>query len=77
MSATDFSSAEGWEYAATLGTAAVALTGFGPGPYSIDHLLGLHRRLPTLRSMTIAAGLGLAASAPLLFLYWREPTTTP
>jgi putative oxidoreductase len=69
-----FVTAEGWEYVATLGTAAVALAGFGPGPYSIDHLLGLHRRLPTVRSMAIAAGLGLAASALHLFLYWRART---
>jgi putative oxidoreductase len=72
-----FITAEGWEYVANLAAAAVALAGFGPGRYSVDHLLGLHRRLPTLRSMAIAAGLGLVASALHLFLYWREPTTTP
>jgi putative oxidoreductase len=72
-----FVTAEGWEYVANLAAAAVALAGFGPGRYSVDHLLGLHRRLTTLRSMTIAAGVGLAASALHLFLYWREPTTTP
>jgi len=69
-----FITAEGWEYVANLAAAAVALTGFGPGEYSIDHLLGLHRRLPTWGSMTIAAGLGLAGSALHLALYWREPT---
>jgi putative oxidoreductase len=72
-----FITAEGWEYVANLAAAAVALAGFGPGPYSVDHLLGLHRRLPTRRSMTITAGLGLAASALHLSLYWRKPTATP
>ena len=71
-----FVTAEGWEYVANLGTAAVALAGFGRGPSSVDHLLGLHRRLATRRSMTIAAGRGLAASALHLSRYWRKPTAT-
>jgi putative oxidoreductase len=69
-----FITAEGWEYVANLAAAVVALAGFGPGRYSVDQLLGLHRRLPTWGSMTIAAGLGLAGSALHLALYWREPT---
>ena len=72
-----FITAEGWEYVANLAAAAVALAGFGPGPSSVDHLLGLHRRLATQRSMTIAAGRGLAASALHLSRYWRKPTATP
>jgi putative oxidoreductase len=72
-----FVTAEGWEYVANLAAAAVALAGFGPGPYSVDHRLGLHRWLPTQRSMTTTAGLGLAASALHLSLYWRKPTATP
>jgi putative oxidoreductase len=72
-----FITAEGWEYVANLAAAAVVLAGFGPGPYSVDHLLGLHRKLTTRRSMTLTAGLGLAASALHLGLYWRNPTATP
>jgi putative oxidoreductase len=72
-----FITAESWEYGANLATAAVALAGFGRGPSSVDHLLGLHRRLATRRSMTIAAGRGLAASALHLSRYWRKPTATP
>jgi putative oxidoreductase len=72
-----FITAEGWEYVANLAAAAVALAGFGPGRYSVDHLLGLHRRLRPVRSMTIAAGVGMAASALHLRLYWRQPTATP
>jgi putative oxidoreductase len=71
-----FITAEGWEYVANLAAAAVVLAGLGPGPYSVDHLLGLHRKLTTRRSMTITAGLGLAASALHLGLYWRKPTAT-
>jgi putative oxidoreductase len=71
-----FVTAEGWENGANLAAVAVALAGFGPGPSSVDHLLGLHRRLATQRSMNIAAGLGLAASALHLSRCWRKPTAT-
>jgi putative oxidoreductase len=71
-----FITAEGWEHVANL-AAAVALAGFGPGSYSVDHLLRLHRRLPVLRSMTIAAKLGLAASALHPIGYWCKPNATP
>jgi putative oxidoreductase len=72
-----FITAEGWEYVANLAAAAVALAGIGPGPYSIDHKLGLTHRLSARLSMAIAAGLGLAGCAAHLSLYWRKPTAAP
>lgn len=67
---------EGWEYVANLAAASVAIAGVGPGRYSVDHLLGLHHRLPTRLAMATAAGLGLVGSTLHLFLYWRNPAAT-
>ncbi|MBP2367673.1 DoxX family protein [Pseudonocardia parietis] len=70
-----FITAEGWEYVANLGTAAVALAALGPGRLSVDHRLGLHRHLSPGRAAALTTVLGLASGAGQLALYWRDPAT--
>jgi putative oxidoreductase len=68
-----FITAEGWEYVANLAAAAVALAGIGPGPLSLDHVMGLDRRVTGAGAAAIAAGVGLTAAAVQLAAFWRRP----
>ena len=62
---------EGWEYVATLVVAALALSTFGPGPWSVDAALGWDR-FDGWAGMGIVA-LGFLAGAGQLALMWRKP----
>lgn len=66
-----FITAEGYEYVLTLASASTALAAFGPGPASLDRLLGLERRLCGHQGAAIAAGLGIGSAAGQLATFWR------
>ncbi|MEU7811725.1 DoxX family protein [Pseudonocardia sp. NPDC049154] len=72
-----FITAEGWEYVANLAGAAVALAGIGPGRFSVDHALGLDRRISGGRAAAAAAVLGLVGATAQLAVFWRRPTPEP
>jgi putative oxidoreductase len=64
---------EGYEFVLNLGAASVALAALGPGRFSVDRALGLDDRLSGPRRAALAAGLGLAAAAAQLTVFWRRP----
>jgi putative oxidoreductase len=64
---------EGYEYVLNLAAASVVLAAIGPGRFSVDRLLGLDTALTPARRAGLAAGLGLAAAAAQLRMYWRRP----
>lgn len=64
---------QGWEYVANLATAAVALAGIGPGRFSVDRATGLDGRISGAKAAALAAGLGIAAAAAQLALFWTPP----
>lgn len=68
-----FITAEGWEYVANLAAGAVALAGIGPGSLSVDHVLGLDRKLSGARAAAAAAAIGVAVAAVQLAVFWRRP----
>ena len=53
----------GWEYNAVLIAAVTALAETGPGPLSLDHVLGTKRCGPAWALAALAAGVGTAAAA--------------
>jgi putative oxidoreductase len=53
--------------------ASVALAAIGPGDLSIDHVLGIDRKMTPLGGAALAAGIGLAAAAAQLAMFWRRP----
>jgi putative oxidoreductase len=64
---------EGWEYVATLAVAALTVAVAGPGPYSLDAVLGIDTALSGWTGLTIALA-GVAAGAVQLAVFWRRPT---
>ncbi|ADJ48915.1 hypothetical protein AMES_7089 [Amycolatopsis mediterranei S699] len=64
---------EGYEFVLNLGAASVALAALGPGRFSVDRALGLDGRSSGPRRAAFAAGLGLAAAAAQLAVFWRRP----
>ncbi len=72
-----FITGEGYEYVLNLSAASVALAAIGPGRLSVDHLLGIDAVLSPARRAGLAAGLGLAAAAAQLAVYWRRPRPEP
>ena len=68
-----FITGEGYEYVLNLSVASVALAAIGPGTFSVDHLLGLDRRLAPWQGAAIAVGVGLGAAAAQLAVFWRKP----
>jgi putative oxidoreductase len=66
---------EGYEFVLNLGAASVALAALGPGRFSVDRALGLDGRSSGPRRAALAAGLGLAAAAAQLAVFWRRPDT--
>jgi len=72
-----FITKEGYEYVLNLSAASVALAAIGPGRLSVDHALGIDRRLTPLQSAAVAAGVGVAAAAAQLAVFWRRPKPQP
>lgn len=72
-----FITGEGYEYVLNLSAASVALAAIGPGRLSVDHALGIDRRLTPLQGAAIAAGVGMAAAAAQLAVFWRRPKPLP
>jgi len=72
-----FITKEGYEYVLNLSAASVALAAIGPGRFSVDHALGLDRRLTPAQGAAIAVGVGVAAAAAQLAIFWRRPQPEP
>jgi putative oxidoreductase len=72
-----FITGEGYEYVLNVAVASVALAAIGPGPLSVDHLLGLDDKISPLGGAALAAGVGLATAAVQLALFWRSPKPAP
>jgi putative oxidoreductase len=68
-----FITGEGYEYVLNLSAASVALAAIGPGRLSIDRLLGIDHKLTPVQRAALAAGLGLAAAAAQLAVFWERP----
>jgi putative oxidoreductase len=68
-----FINAEGYEYVLNLSTASVVLAAIGPGKWSLDRALGLDSKLSGVSAAAVAAGVGLAAAAGQLAVFWRKP----
>lgn len=62
---------EGYEYVATLALAALAIAAIGPGPLSVDAVVGVADDLDGWVGMGVAA-LGVVAAAGQLALFWRR-----
>ena len=63
---------EGYEYVVTLSLAAVMVATVGPGPLSVDAVVGIADELNGWTGLLIAAG-GVVAAAAQLALTWRKP----
>jgi putative oxidoreductase len=72
-----FITAEGYEYVLNLSAASVALAAIGPGSLSVDRLLGMDDKLTPVQRAGLAAGLGLAAAAAQLAVFWQRPKPKP
>jgi putative oxidoreductase len=72
-----FITAEGYEYVLNLSVASVALAAIGPGVLSVDHALGLDTKLTPWQGAALAAGVGIAAGAAQLAVFWRRPKPAP
>jgi putative oxidoreductase len=72
-----FITKEGYEYVLNLSAASLALAAIGPGRLSVDHALGIDRRLTPLQRAALAAGVGVAAGAAQLAVFWRRPKQKP
>jgi putative oxidoreductase len=72
-----FITKEGYEYVLNLSAASVALAAIGPGRLSVDHALGIDKRLTPLQGAAFAAGVGVAAAAAQLAVFWRRPKPQP
>ena len=68
-----FITKEGYEYVLNLSAASVALAAIGPGRLSVDRALGIDQRLTPLQGAALAAGVGVAAAAAQLAVFWRRP----
>ncbi len=65
---------EGYEYVATVALVAWAVAVLGPGPASVDAMLGIAEVFDGLTGGVIAL-LGIAAAGVQLGLFWRQPKT--
>lgn len=68
-----FVTAEGWEYVGFVSASALALAALGPGPLSVDRLLGLDEAGSSLSRAVLAGGLGIGGAAAQLAAFWRRP----
>jgi putative oxidoreductase len=68
---------QGYEYNAVLTAAALAIAAEGPGPLSLDHVLGTERSGPAVALAALAAGLlGGAAAVAIGARYPERPPAT-
>lgn len=67
--------AEGWEYAAFLSAAAVALSALGSGRWSVDRLLGLDQVGKPGARAALTAGMGIVGAAAQLRTFWVAPNS--
>ncbi|MEV6218636.1 DoxX family protein [Nocardia sp. NPDC051833] len=67
----------GWEYNLVLAVAAIGVATIGPGRLSVDGLLVGSENVDGWVGFGTAAGLGLAAGAGQLALFYRPPAPTP
>ncbi len=65
---------EGWEYVATLALTALAVAGLGPGPWSLDSLLGI--TVSGWPGLAIACA-GVLVGAIQLAVFWRRAGDSP
>jgi putative oxidoreductase len=72
-----FITREGYEYVLNLSVASVALAAIGPGRLSVDHVLGIDKRLTPVQGAAIAAGVGVVTAAAQLAVFWRRPKPQP
>jgi len=63
----------GWEYTVLIAIVAVALAAIGPGPWSLDHALGLHFSGVAWAAVSLVGGVA-AATALLMTSYRPSPT---
>lgn len=63
---------DGYEYVLALSAAAAAVAALGPGPASVDRLLGADRLRGTKVAVLCVAA-GIAGAAVHLAAYWRPP----
>ncbi|MGH9245576.1 MAG: DoxX family protein [Acidimicrobiales bacterium] len=67
---------DGWEYTWILALIGVAVATLGPGRWSLDGALGIADDLDGFVGLAIAVGLGLAAAAAQLVIFWRPERTS-
>ncbi len=63
---------EGWEYVATLVVAAGTVSTIGPGPLSLDALLGWNAALSGWTGLVVSLA-GIAVGVAHLAAFWRRP----
>lgn len=68
---------DGWEYTFVVAITAVAIAGFGPGDYSIDHAIGIADGLNGTTGWLIAGGLGIVAGIGHLTTFYRPNPPQP
>ncbi|MFF7734502.1 DoxX family membrane protein [Streptomyces sp. NPDC007984] len=64
---------EGWEYVLVLAVLSMALGAWGPGEYAVDTAAGI--AVTGWAGAGVVLGLGVAATAGLLAVFWRPRTT--
>ncbi|MEH0421288.1 DoxX family protein [Streptomyces sp. B21-083] len=65
---------EGYEYVLVLGVLALTLGAWGPGKYAVDTAAGIE--VTGWAGAGVVLGVGAAATAGLLALFWRPGRTT-
>ncbi|WP_016881715.1 MULTISPECIES: DoxX family protein [unclassified Rhodococcus (in: high G+C Gram-positive bacteria)] len=68
-----FITSEGYEYVLNLAMASVAVSALGPGRWSVDRLIRADSRSSGMQRAAVTAGLGVAAAATQLAVFWRRP----
>lgn len=67
---------EGWEYTGTLTAVCIAVAAFGPGKWSLDHVIDWSFPFKPDTALAIAAAIGIIGTAIFLAIFWRPPART-